>query len=63
MPICPAILIRIALSAGLLWRHTSTAPALETSNFWLARAWQSDDGSPDNVVNGVAAACNGKTAR
>jgi len=49
-------LIRIGLSAELLLLLTTTVPALETNNannVWLARAWQSDDGLPDNVINGV----------
>lgn len=54
MPSVLTSLIRISLSAALLLPAAVRASTLDSSNVWLARAWQSDDGLPDNVINGVA---------
>ena len=45
--------------AGLLLLLVSALPATASSDAWLDRAWQSDDGLPDNAVSGVAQTSDG----
>ena len=42
------------LLAGWLVFSGLTVSAQETNTTWLARSWQSEDGLPDNSVNGLA---------
>ena len=43
-------LLRKGLLAVLLWLSATVTPAYATNVTWLARAWQSDDGLPNNTV-------------
>lgn len=38
----------------LAWVGTGVAMAMNASPAWLYRAWQTDEGLPDNCVTGVA---------
>ena len=45
--------------AGWLCLALGVASAQETNNGWLMRAWQSDDGLPNNSVEGLAQTADG----
>jgi len=48
-----------SLLSGLLGLLTGPAPAAEASDQWLVHPWQTDDGLPDNSVEGVAQTADG----
>jgi ligand-binding sensor domain-containing protein len=54
-----ACLFRKALPVGLLWLLATPAPARDTNATWLARAWQSDEGLPNNTLTGLARTADG----
>jgi ligand-binding sensor domain-containing protein len=54
-----ACLVRGGLPAGLLWLLATVAPARAANATWHARAWQSDDGLPNNTVAGLAQTSDG----
>jgi signal transduction histidine kinase/ligand-binding sensor domain-containing protein len=47
------------LLAGLGLRLVPALPVSAAGTAWLSRAWQSDDGLPDNTVTGVAQSSDG----
>src|SRR6266404_9805345 len=53
----PTVTLRRFLAVfltGLAWLPAVPVPASSGSAIWLHRAWQSDEGLPDNSVVGVA---------
>ena len=52
MPIRPFILISILLVVGSAWAETGGSD-------WFYRAWQTEDGLPDNTVSGLAQSPDG----
>ena len=58
----PTFLVRRAvgaLLAGLLWLSAFAVLAQETNATWLLRPWQTEDGLPDNSVEGLAQTSDG----
>ena len=47
------------LLLGLLLIFAKVVSADETNSEWLARSWQSEEGLPDNSVEGVAQTADG----
>ena len=51
--------IRGRLLAGFFWLTVAAGFAEETNTVWLTRSWQSDDGLPENSVEGLAQTADG----